>query len=172
MECGFDWDAGADATIAAIAGFPEAYEKCLTRFLAGEDADQLLRARPAPGVWSAVEYAAHLRDVIDFYRDRIERVLTESRPQMHSVGFARLAEERGYATEEIGPVLAAIGDGAREVAGRLRALDRDEWDRVGIGSDGDERSVLVLSRRLAHDGHHHLLDIGRGLRRLRESPPA
>jgi hypothetical protein len=25
--------------------------------------------------------------------------------------------------------------------------------------DGDERTVLVLARRLAHDGEHHLLDL-------------
>jgi hypothetical protein len=32
-------------------------------------------------VWSALEYAAHMRDVIAFYRDRINRVLREDRPQ-------------------------------------------------------------------------------------------
>lgn len=30
-----------------------------------------------------------------------------------------------------------------------------------MGSEGDERSVLVLARRLAHEGQHHNLDLDR-----------
>jgi len=39
---------------------------------------------------------------------------------------------------------------------------------VGIGSDGDERTVHELAGRLVHEGHHHLLDVGRSLRAVRE----
>ncbi|MEA3018504.1 MAG: hypothetical protein QOI47_28, partial [Actinomycetota bacterium] len=33
----------------------------------------------------------------------------------------------------------------------------------------DERDVVVLGRRALHDASHHLLDIGRGLRAVRQA---
>lgn len=167
-ECGFDWDIGTSEVIAEIARFGQAYRAGLTRFLDGEDGEALVRRRPSPGVWSALEYAAHMRDVVAFYLERIERVVSEDRPTMTAVGFADLAEERRYAEEHVGSVLDALAQGADTAAARLADLTPEQWARVGIGSEGGERTVLVLARRLAHDGHHHLLDIGRGLRSIRE----
>jgi hypothetical protein len=43
----------------------------------------------------------------------------------------------------------------------LRDLDDAAWGRVGIGSEGDERTVLVLARRAAHEVVHHLMDVER-----------
>lgn len=171
-ECGFDWDIGATEVVAEVGRFGQAYRAGLTRFLDGEDGEALVRRRPSPGVWSALEYAAHMRDVAAFYLDRIERVLAEDRPVMAAVGFARLAEERRYAEEHVEPVLDALGRATHKAAARLAGLTTEEWSRVGIGSEGGERTVLVLARRLAHDGHHHLLDIGRGLRHIREQDRA
>lgn len=58
-ECGFDYDALAPADApAAIRSFAKRYRAPLTRFLRGEDGDALVRRRPAPEVWSALEYAA------------------------------------------------------------------------------------------------------------------
>lgn len=102
-----------------------------------------------------------MRDVAAFYLDRIDRVLSVERPQMRAVGFSSLADERRYNDDDIETVLAALDDHATHVANVLRSLLDEQWRRVGIGSAGDERSVLVLARRLAHDGHHHLLDVAR-----------
>jgi hypothetical protein len=41
------------------------------------------------------------------------------------------------------------------------------WDRVGLRR-GEERSVRFTARRAVHEGSHHLLDIGRGLRAVRD----
>ena len=169
-ECGFDWESPPEDVIPEIERWASSYRAALTRFLAGDDQSQIVRSRPAPDVWSALEYTAHMRDVIDFYRDRIDRVLREDRPAMDAADFSSMAESRNYRDEGVEAVLESLVGGAADVAARLRSLAPEEWDRVGIGSEGDERTVLVLSRRLAHDGHHHLLDIGRGLRQLRQLP--
>ena len=47
----------------------------------------MLRTRPEPTVWSALEYAAHTRDAFTFYAERIERVLNEDRPQLTPFDF-------------------------------------------------------------------------------------
>ena len=171
-ECGFDGDAMTNADLVEASGrFAKRYRAPLTRFLPDEDGATILRRRPAPEVWSALEYAAHTRDVFAFYRERIERVLAEERPTLHAVGFGGREEERTYNDED--PVTTADGV-AREataVAALLAGLDEQGWRRAGLASDGsgDERTVRVLAERVVHDAHHHLLDIGRSLRAAREA---
>ena len=166
-ECGFDWDATSVDVIADIASWSTAYRAGLTRFLEGEDGDVLVRTRPAPQVWSALEYTVHMRDVVHFYLDRIQRVLSEDRPVMAAADFSTLAQTGRYNDEEIERTLTALDTAAKSAARLLSSLEPAHWARAGVGSEGDERTVLVLARRLAHDGHHHLLDLGRVLRAVR-----
>ena len=170
-ECGFDWDGLDSAALpAAIRALPGRFAKPLTRFLPGEDGAELLRARPEAAVWSALEYAAHTRDAVELYDQRIARVLTEDRPRLAPFDPDAACEERRYSEEVPGEVLAGFERVAAAAADRLEALDPRGWERVGVGSSGEDRTVLVLARRMVHEGHHHLLDIGRVLRRVREQP--
>ncbi len=160
VECLFDWDLSGHDTSGVIGGFGDAYQSALVPFM-GDDESVLLRKRPAPDVWSALEYAAHVRDVIAFYADRIERVLVEERPRMVAADFSSMPERRGYLGDDPLAVLEAIGSSSRSVELCLRELAPEQWNRVGLGVDGDERTLVVLARRLAHDGHHHLMDLDR-----------
>ena len=171
-ECGFESDALSEADLVATCErFAKRYRAPLTRFLPGEDGPAVLRRRPAPDVWSALEYAAHTRDVLAFYRERIERVLAEDRPTFHAVGFGGREEERAYNDEDPATTADQVAAEATAVAALLGGLDEDQWRRVGLSSEGDgaERTVRVLAERLVHDAHHHLLDIGRSLRAAREA---
>ena len=49
----------------ALRAFGKRYRIPLTRGLKGEDLDALLRAHPIEDTWSALEYACHVRDVIE-----------------------------------------------------------------------------------------------------------
>ena len=171
-ECGFDGDVMTnDELVAACRGFARRYRAPLTRFLPNEDGDALLKRRPAPEVWSALEDAAHTRDVFAFYRERIERVLAEDRPTLHAVGFGNREEERTYNDEDPAATADGVTGEAASVAALLESLDEAQWARVGLASDGSgaERTVRVLVERVVHDAHHHLLDIGRSLRAAREA---
>src|SRR5262249_26039356 len=73
--CGFEWDAitageVAPRLTAATAGFAE---------LLGADR-AVVTVRPRPDRWSALEYGAHLRDVLINVRDRIFVGLAEDDP--------------------------------------------------------------------------------------------
>ena len=46
----------------------------------------------------------------------------------------------------------------------LEAVPTEGWHEEGH----EERSVLATARRAVHEGNHHLLDIGRVLRAVRE----
>lgn len=163
-ECGFDWETEAAGIVRVISRFGQQYRERVTAFdllAVGRDGRDMVRIRPAPAVWSALEYAAHMRDVLAFYFDRIDRALCEDRPTMTAADFASMAESRRYQDEDVDSVLDAVDRRGSMTARRLRLLGPADWLRVGIGSEGGERTVLTLARRLAHDGHHHLMDLDR-----------
>src|SRR5256714_11090495 len=81
-ECAFDpGGVGAADLPAAVAGLGRRYQAPLTRLLPGED-DLILVARPLPGVWSALAYACHVRDVLSVFDGRIGRLLAEDAPEL------------------------------------------------------------------------------------------
>ena len=107
-ECGFVYtDVAAADTPAAIRAFGRRFRAPLTRFLQGEDGDALIRRRPAPETWSALEYAAHVRDVFFNYDRWVGQILAEDRPELEGPGPEELAVERRY--NEVDPV-AVVDD--------------------------------------------------------------
>ena len=167
-ECGFRGDERSNGDLVRqAAGFATRYAAPLSRFLPGEDAGALLRARPAPATWSALEYAAHVRDALAFYADRIRLVVAEDRPRLEAFGFAAACEERRYVDEAPDAVVRGLASATEDLATVLASLPDDAWTREGIGSGGDPRTVRVLAERAVHEGHHHLLDVGRSLRAAR-----
>src|SRR5262245_56322790 len=90
-ECKFDWDCTADQACDVIAALGSAYGTRLKRFMDAAD-PSAIRTRPSPQVWSALEYAAHMRDVSAFYGHRINRVLHDERPQLEAADFASMPE--------------------------------------------------------------------------------
>jgi hypothetical protein len=168
-ECGYS-DEGLSAleAVTAIRAFGRRYRAPLTRFLPGDDPDRVLRTRPAPGVWSPLEYAAHVRDVFGWYDDRIRRSLVEDRPSFDGPDHEQVAVAERYNEQDPTAVADALAANAGRLADTLDAVPDDGWDRVHLRR-GHERSVLLVARRAVHEGNHHLLDIGRGLRANREA---
>jgi hypothetical protein len=167
-ECGFEYEDLDPADIpAALRTFPKRYRMPLSRFLPGEDGDSLVRQRPVPETWSALEYAAHIRDVFENYDRWIRQSVEEDRPTLEGPGPEELAVERRYNEDDPAAVADAVAANAERLALTVEAVPDDGWDRVGLRR-GHERSVRLSARRAVHEGGHHLLDIGRGLRAVRD----
>jgi S-DNA-T family DNA segregation ATPase FtsK/SpoIIIE len=169
-ECGFDYDAldpaGAPAVFRAL---PRRYRAPLTRFLPGEDPSQLIRRRPAPTVWSALEYACHVRDVLGVQRGRLERMLTEDHPTLERLGMWGWAERDGYNESDPSVVVDELTAAADSLAAAVEAVPAGGWSRTAVFGypEPTERTARWLVAHSAHEGHHHLLDIGRALRSAR-----
>lgn len=155
VECGFDWESSPDRLSEQLAAAPQKFEEAF------EDREALLRTRPDDCVWSPLEYAAHTRDVLVWYGERIQRVLSEARPHLTAVRWAAATDERRYHRSSTGSVLAGLSDIAMSLSDMLQRLSPEQWERVGIGSEGDDRNVLVLARRAVHEAVHHAMDVQR-----------
>ena len=169
-ECGFDATAvtpdNAEATIRALG---RRYRAPLTRLLPGEDPNLILHRRPDPATWSALEYAAHMRDVIALWGSTLHLALTQDRPVIPRPDpeiADRFATERAYNDEDPSTVADQLAANADRMANKTAQIGPDQWDRAALLGD-EELSCLTIVRKVAHEGGHHLLDIGRSLRAAR-----
>ncbi|HMC52681.1 MAG TPA: DinB family protein [Acidimicrobiales bacterium] len=166
-ECGFDPESvSPEAAPAALRRFGPRYRAPLTRLLAGEDGHDVLSRRPQPQVWSAVEYAAHVRDVFELFDRRIAQVLAEDDPELEVIDHDAVVAERRYRELDATAVAEELAAAAERLARTLESLGPGDWDRTGR-REGEPRSVVEIARRAVHEGSHHLLDVGRVLRNVR-----
>jgi hypothetical protein len=160
-DCGFDW---GSVTVAELPGrlgdLAGRYRLTLT-----STAETELRRRPAPEVWSALEYACHTRDVLLAQRERIYLALVEERPS-----FARMNREERvvlarYAEESPVEVAVELDLAFRLVTTALTGRSEDDWRRLLMYNypGPQEHDLAWLARHTVHECEHHYVDIRRGL---------
>jgi hypothetical protein len=129
-------------------------------FLASAD-DAYLRTIPGPGIFSPVQYGAHVRDIQRIYGDRILLMLKEDSPV-----FPQFNPDEGEWDEFNSLGVDELADGieaqAQRLAGILSELQPDDWSRTMIrdgGTDGVyEFTVAGLASYAVHESQHHLRD--------------
>jgi hypothetical protein len=154
-QCGFTYaTVAADALPGRLVAFPPRYATALR---AAPDP----RRRPAPEVWSPLEYTCHVRDVFDVQRERLATALRVDAPEFPPMGRDERAVTERYNEQDPDVVLAELAAAAEALAAAFAALDAAQWDRVGVypWPEPRERSMLWLGRHTVHEGEHHLLDI-------------
>lgn len=125
-------------------------------FLAGAGEGDLRRS-PAPGVWTALQYALHVRDMLVVFGERVELACREDDP---AVPWFDPGEEAWIAYNAADPLetAAAIGDAAMGFAAVLDARGPADWSRTARRDGVDRFTVAGLARFGVHEAHHHLLD--------------
>jgi hypothetical protein len=165
-ECGFDpAELRPQDTIVAIRSFGRRYRAPLTRGLAGEDLDAIVRASPGPGVWSALEYAAHVSQLFAEFDGRVRAALAGDVPDEVVDWEGRVAAASAGRQREA--TAEAVDDAADSLATTLSELNEDEWELPTVTGRGREVPVSELAVIAVHEGSHHLLDVGRVLRSAR-----
>ena len=169
-ECGFDGDSLSPADAAtALRSFARRYRAPLTRFLPGEDGDAIVRARLDASTWSTLEYACHVRDVLEVYAQRVQRTLVEDTPVLESMGRDERAVRDRYNEQDPTTVADELAGSADRLAGVIERVDPGDWERAAVHPypEPAPRTLLWMARHVVHEGSHHLLDIGRVLRTVR-----
>jgi hypothetical protein len=159
-ECGFDastLDRRQVATTLRAANF---------RLLALLD-DPLVRRRPEPGTWSALEYCCHVRDVHRLFLMRLGLMLDEDDPLFANWDQDATAIVARYDEADLDALVGDLASDGERLAAAFEALGDDQWSRVGRRSDGATFTVETFGRYLVHDPVHHVWDVEQGYARLR-----
>ena len=123
----------------------------------------VLRKRPRPDRWSALEYAAHVRDVFDLYDYRLGMMLAEEDPHYPNWNQDETAVEKDYGSQAPVRVAAELAGAGEKLASRFDRVTGDDWERTGFRSDGAAFTVETFARYFIHDPQHHLHDVRTGL---------
>ncbi len=159
-ECGFEYDPGLVPEVSTLTRVHAAeYAALLTT------EDRILRQRTARGVWSPLEYACHVRDVLLAQRERVLLARRVDTPALEPMGRDERVEHDGYNEQRPTDVARQLDDAALLFANVLDRLARADWDRTVIYNfpQRQERPLRWLALHTLHELRHHLLDIHRRL---------
>ncbi len=160
-ECGFVYgDLPRHEVSRALAELAEQYVARLSA-----TSGDALRRRPGPEVWSPLEYAAHVRDVIEVQRERVMVAVLHDAPTFEPMGREERVVQWRYNDQDPADVAREIRRNTADLGTVLDSLDDDGWARIGIYNwpERAERDVEWIARHSVHEQVHHLLDIHRSL---------
>lgn len=161
--CGFDGATFSDVDLLVALRDLGARWRRQLEVAAGD-----LRTRPAPTTWSAIEYAAHSRDITALHVYGVEQALTGDEPVYPPIGEDALEEAaRSYGGADPAEVCDALSTAACRLAQLASDAGVDAWNR-GITVGGVRSDVRRLLEHALHDSEHHLGDVTRGLLLIRQ----
>jgi hypothetical protein len=138
-----------------VIKFLEETPALVRRMTDGLGAEEL-RRKPVAEEFSFVEHACHLRDIErEGYRERIRKLLSETRPLLADIDGGRLARERRYNEQDFGEGLSAFERARGENVSALRALSAEELGRAGtFEGAGDITLGELVTMMCEHDRAH------------------
>ena len=153
-ECGFD--ATLLTTADAITSLRSLGRRWRESF--GDSPEDVLRRRPAPEVWSSLEYAGHTRDVLALIGYGLEQILDDTRPTFPAIESAPDAPDHGYNALDADHVLAELEANAERMAVRAERALPQHWSRTATIGDREVDAGWLI-RHAVHDATHHLRDV-------------
>ena len=159
-QCGFAHDLDdVDGVPAAIrAGAGELSQVVAQLAEAGR-----AHIRPEPDVWSPLEYACHVRDVLLVQRERVLLARREGNPSLATMGRDERADHDGYLDQQPADVVRQLGDAALLFAHVLTRLPAADWDRTVVYNypQVQPRPLRWVAVHALHEVRHHVHDVRR-----------
>ena len=151
-DCGFDASVIEDRDVAGlIRDNAAAWPAVLRR--------TDVAVRPDDSTWSALEYAAHVRDVYRLFSLRLELMLTQDDPLYPDWDQDQTAVEGRYNEQDPEIVSRELVEAGLALADAFDAVGNDAWSRPGRRGDGARFTVSSFAKYLVHDPTHHLWDV-------------
>jgi uncharacterized damage-inducible protein DinB len=165
--CGFRYDSVPEGEIAERLRH---YGREANRWMSlGSESEEewklALTARPRPDVWSALEYAGHLVDVVAVQCDRLDEALVVEKPDWASAGITDRIDNDRYNERAAAQVRTGLASAVDRLASAFEGLDAAALTRTGIYNwpVRAERTLAWLGRHTIHEMRHHLGDIASSL---------
>src|SRR5439155_2802579 len=167
-ECGLVYDSISPRdAVQAVRSYPRRYRSVLGPFIDDED---VLRRRPDPKTWSALEYTAHVADAFESMAPDMVNMVQHDNLRLPDPWDPdeRVVEKR---FNEMDPeeVLRWLGRSANQFADTIDGFSASDWSRTAEFDYG-WREVIDMARNLVHEGYHHLRDVERVLRAVVGKP--
>jgi S-DNA-T family DNA segregation ATPase FtsK/SpoIIIE len=158
-ECGFDYQSVPTDEIGTAL---RSNAQALVDALSGGD----LRSRPAPEVWSPLEYACHVRDVMHIQVGRVARGLAEDTPSFHPMQRDERPARLRYNEQDPVVVREQVLDATGVLAEVFDGLSEEQLARTVTYNWPTEmvRPLRWVGRHTVHELVHHRQDIERALR--------
>jgi hypothetical protein len=153
----------------AVRSFPRRYRALLVTPGSDDGPHAVFRRRPEPSTWSALEYTAHVADMLDHFGPAIRRIVVENNPSISFFDNDERARTKRYNELERAEVLGWLELACGELASVVEGVNADDWTRTGRLEAG-ERDALTVARNGVHEGSHHLRDVQRVLNQVRGRP--
>ena len=129
-------------------------------FLSRAAAD-FLRTSPEFGVFSPIQYGAHVRDIVRVYTDRMVLGLEQDAPTVPIFNPPQEEWER-YNQLDADELGASIVAQAQRLADLTAEIAPENWRRIVVNDRGVygvySFTVAGLACNAVHETHHHLLD--------------
>ena len=119
-----------------------------------------VRERPRPGMWSVLEYGAHMRDVNRLCTERVRLMRERGDPALPSWDQDAAAVADRYGEQDPARVADQLAEEAERFAAQYAQVRADELERPGRRSDGSVFTVRTLGLYYLHEVVHHLHDVG------------
>jgi N-acetyltransferase len=168
VEAGPCPDCGFDATAVPTSALGSALRSEGDRWrswLAASSAAPL-RTRADEATWTALEYAAHVRDVFKVFITRVTRMLNEEDPDLGWWDHEASVIDEAYNAQDENDVVDALAAHAEELAGIAEGVRDDAWKRTGLRRNRERFTVAGKLRYGLHESRHHLNDADRVLTRV------
>lgn len=141
---------GLAESIERLDAMPEFLDAALDTVTRDEMAFQ-----PAPGEFSLVEHACHLRDLErEGYLARVRRMLAEARPDLESFDGAAVAAARGYLHQDGRAAAMEFGAARREVLALIAPLSAADLAREATFAGRAICLGDLVAMMLEHDLEH------------------
>jgi hypothetical protein len=169
-ECGFE---ASEVAFDAIPERTRDAAKRLALALRRDDAS----IRPSESTWSALEYTAHVRDVCQIFRYRLDIAVSgegvppdvpafdgtqrfdDGVPLLSNWNQDQTAEAARYAEQQPSVVAAQVVAAAEAIAEVIESVTESERSRIVRRSDGAQFTVVTLAQYFLHDLVHHVHDV-------------
>lgn len=158
-ECGFQYDS------VPVADIGSALRSNAQMLIDALSSGGEVRSRPEPDVWSPLEYACHVRDVMQIQIGRVARGLAEETPSFEPMQREERPGRLRYNEQDPVVVREQVLDAAGALADVFDGLSQDQLARTVTYRWPVEmiRPLRWVGRHTVHELVHHRGDIERGL---------